>query len=114
LIHTNAEGTQDLPPSAPVRIYHYAGTQHASGTLPLTDTNPLDGSRGRQVFNCVDYRPLLRAALVRLDRWATGRENPPKNRHPRLADRTAVPPEQLAGLFTAIPGVGFPARLPRV
>ena len=114
LIHTNADGTQDLPPSAPVRIYHYAGTQHASGALPLTDTNPLDGSRGRQVFNCVDYRPLLRAALVRLDRWATGRENPPPSRHPRLADGTAVPPEELAGLFTAIPGVGFPACPPRV
>jgi hypothetical protein len=114
LIHTNVEGTQDLPPSATVRIYHYAGTQHASGTLPLTDTNPLDGSRGRQVFNCVDYRPLLRAALVRLDRWATGRENPPPSCHPRLADGTAVLPEELAGLFTAMPGAGFPARPPRV
>ena len=114
LIHTSAEGTQDLPPSTPVRIYQYAGTQHASGTLPLTDANPLDGSRGRHVFNCVDYRPLLRAALVRLDRWATRQEDPPPSCHPRLADRTAVPPEQLEGLFAAIPDVGFPGRLPRV
>jgi hypothetical protein len=114
LIHTNVEGTQDLPPSASVRIYHYAGTQHASGTLPLTDANPLDGSRGQHVFNCIDYRPLLRAALVRLDRWATAQEDPPPSCHPRLAEGTAVPPEQLAGLFTAIPGAGFPARLPRV
>lgn len=114
LIHTNVEGTQDLPPSASVRIYHYAGTQHASGTLPLTDANPLDGSRGQHVFNSVDYRPLLRAALVRLDRWATVQEDPPPSCHPRLADGTAVRPEQLTGLFTTIPGAGFPARLPRV
>jgi hypothetical protein len=114
LIHTNAEGTRDLAPSAPVRIYHYAGTQHASGTWPPTDANPLDGSRGQQVFNCVDYRPLLRASLVRLDRWAAGQENPPTSRHPRVADGTAVQPEELDGVLTAIPGVGFPARPPRV
>jgi hypothetical protein len=35
-------------------------------------------------------------------------------RHPRLADGTAVPPEQLKGVFTALPGVGFPAYLPEV
>ena len=114
LIHTSAEGEQDLAPAAAVRIYHYAGTQHASGTMPLTDANPLDGSRGRHMFNCVDYRPLLRAALLQLDRWATRQEDPPPSCHPRLADRTAVPPEELAGLFTAIPGVGLPARPPRV
>ena len=114
LTHTNAEGTQDLAPSAPVRIYHYAGTQHGSGTWPLTDVNPLDGSRGRQVFNCVDYRPLLRAALVRLDRWSNGQEYPPPSRHPRLADGTGVPPEQLEKSFTALPGVGIPAHPPRV
>jgi hypothetical protein len=114
LSHTNTEGTQDVPPSASVRIYHFAGTQHASGTLPLTDTNPTDGSRGQQLFNCVDYRPLLRNALVRLDQWVTGEQDPPPSRHPRLADRTAVPPEDLASLYAAIPGVRFPARLPRV
>jgi hypothetical protein len=51
---------------------------------------------------------------VRLDRWATGKENPPPSRHPRLVDGTAVPPEKLDELFAAIPGVRFPARLPRV
>src|SRR5215471_18164870 len=69
LIHTEITGTRDLEPSPSVRIYHYAGTQHGPGALPLTDTNPLDGSRGQYPFNSVDYRPLLRATLVRLDRW---------------------------------------------
>jgi hypothetical protein len=114
LIHTDVAGTRDVPPSASVRIYHYAGTQHGSGTLPLTDTSPLDGSRGQHQFNCVDYTPLLRAALVRLDRWVTAREAPPPSRHPCLADGTAVPPEQTAAIFTAIPGMQFPMHLPRV
>ena len=114
LIHTNAEGTQDVSPSASARIYHFAGTQHSSGTLALTDTNPVDGTRGQQKFNTVDYTPLLRAALMRMDRWVTRHEAPPLSRHPRLADGTAVPPEQLKGVFTALPGVGFPADLPEV
>ena len=114
LSHTDVQGTRDVLPSASVRMYHYAGTQHASGTLPLTDTSPIDGSRGQHLFNCVDYTPLLRAALVRLDRWVTAQEAPPPSRHPCLADGTAVPPEQTAAIFTAIPGVQFPAHLPRV
>jgi hypothetical protein len=114
LIHTNVEGTKDIAPSASVRIYHFAGTQHSSGTLPLTDTNPVDGARGQQKFNSVDYTPLLRAALVRMDRWVTEQEAPPSSRYPRLADGTAVPPEQPKRVFTALPAVGFPAHLPQV
>jgi hypothetical protein len=62
----------------------------------------------------VDYTPLLRAALVRLDRWVTAQEAPPPSRYPCLADGTAVRPEHTAAIFTAIPGVHFPAHLPRV
>lgn len=113
LIHTNPEGTADLAPSDMVRIYHFAGTQHSSGTLPLTDTNPVDGARGQQKLNSVDYTPLLRAALVRMDRWVTAQEEPPPSRYPKLADRTTVPPEQLKGVFAAVPGVAFPAHLPQ-
>jgi hypothetical protein len=114
LIHTNVEGTKDVAPSASVRIYHFAGTQHSSGTLPLTDTNPVDGARGQQNFNSVDYTPLLRAALVRMDRWVTDQQAPPPSRYPRLADGTAVPPEQPKAVFTAFPAVGFPAGLQQV
>jgi hypothetical protein len=114
LAHTDVQGTRDVPPSASVRMYHYAGTQHASGTLPLTYISPIDGSRGQQLFNSVDYTPLLRAALVRLDRWVTAQEAPPPSRYPCLADGTAVSPEHTAAIFTAIPGVQFPAHLPRV
>ena len=113
LIHTNPEGTADVVPSDVARIYHFAGTQHSSGTLPLTDTNPVDGARGQQKLNSVDYTPLLRAALVQMDRWVTAQEAPPPNRHSRLADGTAIAPEMLKGVFTSLPGVGFPAHLPQ-
>ena len=114
LIHTDAEGTRDVPPSASSRLYHFAGTQHSAGTLPLTDTNPVDGARGQQALGSVDYNPLLRNALVRMDRWVSGEEDPPPSRYPRLADGTAVAPEEVRGVFTAIPGVGFPAHPPQV
>ena len=114
LIHTDAEGEKDVPLSAAVRLYHFAGTQHSAGGLPLTDTNPVDGARGQQALNSVDYNPLLRAALVRMDQWVNDEKDPPPSRYPRLTDFTAVTPSQLKGVFAAIPGVGFPAHLPRV
>ena len=114
LIHTSVDGTQDVSPSDSVRIYHYAGTQHPPGYFPLTYTNPLDGSRGDQPFGCVDYKPLLRAALVELDRWATHDEPPPPSRHPRIDDGTAVTPQRLADTFNTLPGVKFPGRLPHL
>src|SRR5712671_2110614 len=69
LIHTDATGARDVAPAASSRFYHFAGAQHSAGTLPLTDTNPVDGARGQQALNSVDYNPLLRGALVRMDRW---------------------------------------------
>jgi Alpha/beta hydrolase domain len=111
LIHTDLDGKQDLAPSETVRVYHFAGTQHGPGNLLLTDTGAADDSRGQQRPNSVDYRPLLRAALVNLDRWVTEGQAPPPNLHPRLEDGTAVPPAQTAPIFQAMPGVEFPAHL---
>jgi len=82
--------------------------------LPLTDTNPVDGARGQQALNSVDYNPLLRAALIRMDEWVNGEKDPPPSRYPRLADCTAVMPDQLESVYEAIPGVGFPVHLPQV
>jgi hypothetical protein len=107
LIHTDAEGTRDIAPAANARLYHFAGTQHSAGTLPLTDTNPVDGARGQQALNSVDYNPLLRNALLRMDRWVSGVEEPPASLYPRLADGTAVTPQEAKGVFATIPRVGF-------
>ena len=111
LIHSDLDGKRDLVPSEAVRIYHLAGTQHGPGNLLLTDTGAADDSRGQQRPNSVDYRPLLRAALVNLDRWVNEGQAPPPNLHPRLEDGTAVPPAQTAATFQAMPGVEFPAHL---
>ena len=114
LIHTDATGTHDVEPTASSRFYHFAGTQHSAGTLPLTDTNPQNGERGQQALNSVDYNPLLRALLVRMDRWVSQGEAPPASRYPRLADGSAVAPETVKAVVTTIPGVRFPAHPPRV
>jgi Alpha/beta hydrolase domain len=111
LIHTDLDGKRDLAPSEAVRIYHFAGTQHTPGDLLLTDTGTADDSRGQQRPNSVDYRPLLRAALVNLDRWVSAGQTPPPSLHPRLDDGTAVPPTHTAATFQAMPGVQFPAHL---
>ena len=40
LVHTDLEGTHDVDPPEAVRVYAFAGTQHALGGLPLTDVDP--------------------------------------------------------------------------
>ena len=111
LIHIDLDGKHDLAPSDGVRVYHLTGTQHGPGNLLLTDTGTADDSRGQQRPNSVDYRPLLRAALVNLDRWVTEGQAPPPSLHARLDDGTAVPPAHTAATFQAMPGVQFPAHL---
>ncbi len=111
LTHTDLDGKRDLAPSEAVRIYHFAGTQHGPGNLLLTDTGAADDSRGQHRPNSVDYRPLLRAALVNLDRWVTEGKAPPPSLHPRLDDGTAVPPAHTVATFQALPEVHCPAHL---
>lgn len=113
MVHIDLAGQRDLPIPDSVRIYHFGGAQHPLGTDYLRDTDPANGSRGQQPFNCLDYRPLLRAALLNLDNWITHNQNPPPSAYPRLENGTAVPPETTAAAFRAIPGVNFPEPLRR-
>ena len=113
LVHADVDGTRDVTPHPATRLYLFAGCQHTPGTLPPPDADPNTGSRGLQAFNVVDYAPLLRAALVNLDRWVTDGVEPPPSAVPRLADGTGVPAEATRGCFTRIPGVRFPDRLER-
>ena len=48
--------------------------------------------------------PLTRAALMNLDRWVSEGVEPPPSAFPRLADGTAVTPEEALARFHAIPG----------
>ncbi|MYC39369.1 MAG: hypothetical protein F4X66_21030 [Chloroflexi bacterium] len=108
LVHTDVEGQQDVEPPDAVRVYAFAGTQHALGGLPLTDTDPVDGYRGAHPFNCLDYRALLRTALVNLDRWVSSGEPAPPSQYPRIADGTAVAPATAAKGLEVAPGVKLP------
>ena len=108
LVHTDVEGQRDVEPPEAVRVYAFAGTQHALGGLPLTEIDPVDGYRGAHTFNCLDYRAFLRAALVNLDRWVSGVEAAPPSQYPRLDDGTAVPPASAASGLEAVPDVKLP------
>jgi hypothetical protein len=113
LVHTDVGGTRDVAPPPYVRQYLFAGTQHTPGTIPPPPADPNTGGRGRHPFSVVDYSPLLRAALVNLDRWVSDGVEPPPSAVPRLADFTAVAAETTRGVFATIPGARFPDHLPR-
>jgi len=113
LVHTDVDGTRDVAPHPETRVYLFAGSQHTPGALPPPDADPNTGSRGLQTFNVVDYTPLLRAALVNLDRWVSAGVEPPPSTLPRLGDGTATPAEATRGRFIRIPGVRFPDRIER-
>ena len=113
LTHTNITGTLDIEPSNNVRIYNYAGTQHASGTFPPTDCDS-NGARGEQLFNWVDYRPALRASLLNLHHWVVLGEEPPVNQMGRISDETLSSLESIKPILEKIPGVNFPKYLKRI
>jgi hypothetical protein len=116
LIHTDPDGTRDVPHGPGVRVYHFAGTEHGLGIWPPSDTQPAPADptgvvdRSQHLRGVVDYSPLLRACLVHLDRWVVDGVEPPPSRHPSVGDGTAVPPEQLAPVFARIPAARFPRR----
>jgi len=114
LLHVDPTGSADLDPAPEARIYHFAGTQHGPGSVPLVRDNPNDGARGRYGFNAVDYTPLLRAALVNLDRWVGEGVAPPPSAHPRVGDGTAVDRAAVLEAFNTLPGMVVPdaERLP--
>ena len=83
LIHTDVAGNSDVEPPGSTRIDLMAGTQHGGGGggLPLRD-KWLGQFPVRYAENSVDYRPLVRAALVNLDRWVSAGQDPPPSRYP--------------------------------
>jgi hypothetical protein len=112
LVHTDLTGSHDMDPPEAVRIYILGGMQHSLGGLPLTDTDA-EGVRTQRLYHCLDYRSLLRAALVNLDRWVTSGHPAPPSRYPKISDGTAVSPETALKTLTSIPGVEPPVHLRR-
>ncbi len=95
LVTTDPMGQHDTAPPDNVRIYHLTGTHHtgAGASMPKGVC--------AMPINTVDYRPLMRAALVNLDRWVKDGTPAPANRYPTIADGTLVERTAPAG---TIPG----------
>ena len=109
LTHTSPLGDRDLPETNETRSYLFAGTQHVDARqLPAPDDPNVDGTRGRHPPNVVDYRPLLRAALVNLDRWVSDGTEPPASLHPRIDDGTAMTRAEALRGIPAVPGLALP------
>jgi hypothetical protein len=111
LIHTNLETMTDALESDSVRRYHFAGCQHGSGEFPPLEFRSGEGPKGLLPFNSVDYAPLLRAALVNLDKWVSTGQAPPDSRHPSLTNGTAVESHSLLENFAKLPNVPVPPKV---
>jgi hypothetical protein len=104
LVHTDLADTRDVEPPDDVRVYLLSSTQHGHGSVPLVNESGSERARGANPLNAVNYVPLVRAALVNLDRWVSEGIEPPASAFPRIADGTAITPEEALAQYHAIPG----------
>ncbi|HZQ90803.1 MAG TPA: alpha/beta hydrolase domain-containing protein [Terriglobales bacterium] len=100
LIHTSYDAKGDLAPDPRVRIYMFAGLQHASDPFPPQRTE------GQQRNNANPVRFFWRAMLTNLDAWVARGVEPPPTTVPRVADGTLVTLDKLK--FPKIPGINVP------
>jgi hypothetical protein len=98
LVTTDSQGQSDSMPPYDVRIWSMASVSH-QGVTPAMPKGVC-----AMPYNLTDYRPLLRAALVALDRWIVNDAKPPASRYPRIADGTLV---ETVKLDPAIPGLAM-------
>lgn len=92
LTHTTVDGRRDLPLLSTERRFALSSAQHSSpsGFPPSAEQRIADTDAYRG--NPLDQRLALRALLVALTDWVTGRALPPASAHPTLHDGTLVPP----------------------
>lgn len=88
LAHIDAASNEDLTLPGDVRRYLLSSTQHGVGVLPLMDE--AFSNRGANLFNVIDYRPLLRSLLMNLFDWVMHDRVPRPSEVPQLGDGTAV------------------------
>ena len=101
LLHTDVTGSRDLGLAESARLYVFASGQHGSWLLD----NRL------WVENCInplDYRPAMRALLLRLDAWASEGRAPPASVYPRITEGTLGTVADYRAKFPAIPGLRLP------
>jgi hypothetical protein len=108
LVTTDPLGQRDITPPDQVRVWSMASVSH-QGVTPAMPKGVC-----AMPYNLTDYRPLLRAALVALDRWVKDGKEPPASRYPRIVDGTLV---ESVKLDAAIPGLAMakgPNSKPRI
>ena len=98
LVTTDPLGQRDTTPPDNVRIWSMSSVAH-QGVNPAMPKGVC-----AMPYNLTDYRPLLRGALVALDRWVKDGTPAPKSRYPRIADGALVPAIKLD---LAIPGLAM-------
>lgn len=116
LVHIHPSGESDLEEGENERVYAICGTHHSGGGLPLTTFLESLGLHSRYGQNVVDSTPLVRAALVNLDRWLRDEVEPPASRHPRIGDKSAVSRASVLDRFRGVTEIEppEPERLPTV
>lgn len=90
LIDIDPATGEDIPQHPQSRHYLLACTQHGAGQAEAMDSFYLTADRSMYRHNAVDQTPLMRAALVNLDRWAADGTEPPPSNVPSLAKGTAA------------------------
>lgn len=108
LTHTDPRDGSDVEIPAGARMYSFTGAPHAAA---------VPGPRwiGQAQPNSIAPGPYLRACLVLMDRWASGKTTPPPSRIPRRANGTLTPAEEVLAKFPKVSSVLMPkgpSRLP--
>jgi len=102
LIHSNADGTRDIPPAPNTRIYFLTGTQHGPGSFPPPRNST------RYPANPNDFRPVMRALMLAMDGWLRDAVPPPASRFPMIAKGELAPLDKVR--FPALAQVKLPER----
>ena len=92
LIHVTPDGLRDAEIYPNVRIYHFTGLQHFSGSFP--PAKGTDGLEGQQLESSLPIRYFWRAMIVNMDAWVRSNTAPPDSSYPIIADGTLIPFEK--------------------
>lgn len=108
LTHTDPRDGSDVEIPEGARMFSFTGIPHGAS---------VPGPRwiGQAPPNSISPGPYLRACLVQMDRWASGKGTPPPSRAPRKSDGTLTSAEEVLAKFPKVPGVLLPkgpSRLP--
>ncbi len=101
LLHTDPQGTVDLPDHPMTRNYFISSHMHGSG-------NGTTKGACQQLSNPLDSQNVQRALFIAMDNWVTKNISPPPSMVPKFSNGTLVPPLPQANMgFPTIPGVQY-------